>query len=131
MARAIQKIYDDPNNPLSYPNTFIVDRGIEYMGECRDLLLSYDVRIQSRAWFKGFRINDNIFNNTPTLLIGISSNKAVKKALKGKKIIARSSVEHRRPVGYNELLLPSYTKVWHLLEPGELEAYSLQALQGS
>ncbi|CAB5216364.1 unnamed protein product [Rhizophagus irregularis] len=28
MARAIQKIYDDPNNPLSYPNTFIVDRAI-------------------------------------------------------------------------------------------------------
>ena len=46
MARAIQKIYDDPNNPLSYPNTFIVDRGTEYMGECRDLLLSYGVRIQ-------------------------------------------------------------------------------------
>src|SRR5436853_2814649 len=39
MARAIRKIYDDPNNPFSYPNTFIVDRGTEYMGECRDLLL--------------------------------------------------------------------------------------------
>ncbi|CAB5191013.1 unnamed protein product [Rhizophagus irregularis] len=120
MARAIQKIYDDPNNPLSYPNTFIVDRGIEYMGECRDLLLSYDVRIQYANFKCGVAIAERI-----------SSNKAVKKALKGKKIIARSSVEHRRPVGYNELLLPSYTKVWHLLEPGELEAYSLQALQGS
>ncbi len=159
MARAIWKIYDDPNNPLSYPNTFNVDRGTEYMGECRDLLLSYGVRIQyanskrgvaiaerdhqefekhayfrqdaedfhlpltdrSRAWFKGLRINDNIFNNTPTLLIGISPNEAVKKALKGKKIIARPSVKHRRPVGYNEPLLPSYTEVRHLLEPGELE----------
>src|SRR5436190_11811047 len=159
MARAIRKIYDDPNNPLSYSNTFNVDRGTEYMGECRDLLLSYGVRIQyanskrgvaiaerdhqefekhayfrqdaedfhlpltdrSRAWFKGLRINDNIFNNTPTLLIGISPNEAVKKALKGKKIIARPSVKHRRPVGYNEPLLPSYTEVRHLLEPGELE----------
>ncbi|GES87345.1 hypothetical protein GLOIN_2v1767988 [Rhizophagus clarus] len=46
MARTIQKIYDDPNNPLSYSNTFIVDRGTEYMGKCRDLLLSYGVRIQ-------------------------------------------------------------------------------------
>ena len=46
MARAIWKIYDDPNNPLSYPNTFIVDRSTEYMGECKDLLLSYNVRIQ-------------------------------------------------------------------------------------
>ncbi|PKC54221.1 hypothetical protein RhiirA1_149555 [Rhizophagus irregularis] len=44
MARAIQKIYDDPNNPLSYPNTFIVDRGTEYIGECRDLLLSYNIQ---------------------------------------------------------------------------------------
>ncbi|CAB4405245.1 unnamed protein product [Rhizophagus irregularis] len=107
MARAIQKIYDDSNNPLSYPNTFIVDRGTEYMDKCRDLLLSYGIRIQyanskrgvaiaerdhqefekhayfrqdaedfhlpltdrSRAWFKGLRINDNIFNNTSTLLI--------------------------------------------------------------
>ncbi|CAB4418566.1 unnamed protein product [Rhizophagus irregularis] len=104
MARAIQKIYDDLNNPLSYPNTFIVDRGTKYMGECRDLLLNYNVRIQyanskrgvaiaerdhqefekhayfrqdaedfhlpltdrSRAWIKGLRINDDIYNNTPT-----------------------------------------------------------------
>ncbi|GES87346.1 hypothetical protein RCL_jg22202.t1 [Rhizophagus clarus] len=51
----------------------------------------------------------------------MSSNEAIKKALKGKKIIAKPSVEHRRSVGYNELLLPSYTEVWHLLEPGELE----------
>ncbi|CAB4414108.1 unnamed protein product [Rhizophagus irregularis] len=49
------------------------------------------------------------------------SNEAVKKALNGKKIIARPSVEHRRPVGYNELLLPNYTEVRHLLEAGELE----------
>ncbi|PKC00765.1 hypothetical protein RhiirA5_427722 [Rhizophagus irregularis] len=110
MARAIQKIYDDPNNPLSYPNTFIVDRGIEYMGECRDLLLSYDVRIQYANFKCGVAIAERIY-----------SNKAVKKALKGKKIIARPSVEHRRPVGYNEPLLPSYTKVRHLLESSELE----------
>ena len=165
MARAIQKIYDDPNNPLSYPNTFNVDRGTEYMGECRDLLLSYGVRIQyanskrgvaiaerdhqefekhayfrqdaedfhlpltdrSRAWVKGLRINDDIYNNTPTRLIGMSPNEAVKKALKGKKIIARPSVEHRRPVGYNEPLLPSYTEVRHLLEPSELEGWKRRA----
>ena len=129
------------------------------MGECKDLLLSYNVKIQyanskcgvaiaerdhqefekhayfrqdaedfylpltdrSRAWVKGLRINDDIYNNTPTRLIGMSPNEAVKRALKGKKIIARPSVEHRRPVGYNEPLLPSYTEVRHLLEPGELE----------
>ena len=112
MARAIQKIYDDPNNPFSYSNTFIVDRGTEYMGECKDLLLNYNVRIQyanskhdvaiaecdhqefekhayfwqnaedfhlpltdrSRAWVKELHINDDIYNITPTWLIGISSN---------------------------------------------------------
>ncbi|PKY59726.1 hypothetical protein RhiirA4_482719 [Rhizophagus irregularis] len=159
MAKEIQKIYNNPNDPLNPPEDFIVDRGTEYMGECKDLLLNYNVRIQyanskrgvaiaerdhqefekhayfrqdaedfhlpltdrSRAWFKGLRINDDIYNDTPTQLIGMSPNEAVKKALKGKKIIARPSVEHRRPVGYNEPLLPSYTEVRHLLEPSELE----------
>ncbi|GES92708.1 hypothetical protein GLOIN_2v1767988 [Rhizophagus clarus] len=51
----------------------------------------------------------------------MSPNKAVKRALKGKKIIARPSVKYRRPIGYNEPLLPSYTEVWHLLKLGELE----------
>src|SRR3954468_5086377 len=46
MAKAIQKIYNDPNNPLNPPEDFIVDRGTEYMSECKDLLLSYNVRIQ-------------------------------------------------------------------------------------
>ena len=43
---------------------------------------------RSRAWVRGLRINDDIFNDTPTRLIGMSPNEAVKKALKGKKIIA-------------------------------------------
>src|SRR5271156_6434174 len=129
------------------------------MGECKDLLLSYNVRIQyanskrgvaiaerdhqefekhayfwqdaedfhlpltdrSRAWVKRLHINDDNYNNTPTKLIGTSPNEAVKRALKGKKIIARPSINHRRPVGYNEPLLPSYTEVRHLLEPDKLE----------
>ncbi len=41
----------------------------------------------------------------------MSSNKIVKKALKGKKIIAKPSVKYRRLVGYNESLLSSYTEV--------------------
>src|SRR3954447_217000 len=31
MARAIQKIYDDPNCPLVWPNVLIIDRGTEFM----------------------------------------------------------------------------------------------------
>ncbi|GBC39807.2 hypothetical protein RIR_jg7317.t1 [Rhizophagus irregularis DAOM 181602=DAOM 197198] len=37
---------------------------------------------RSRAWVKGLCINDDIYNNTPTWLIGMSPNEAVKKALK-------------------------------------------------
>ncbi len=108
MAKAIQKIYNDLNDPFNPSEDFIVDRGTEYMDECKDLLLSYNVRIQyanskrdvaiakcnhqefekhayfrqdaedfhlpltdrSRAWFKGLHINDDIYNNTSTQLIG-------------------------------------------------------------
>src|SRR6185437_15181578 len=46
MARVIQKIYNDSNCPLSWPKVLIVDKGTKYMGECRDLLLEYGVKIQ-------------------------------------------------------------------------------------
>jgi hypothetical protein len=159
MVRAIQKIYNDPNNPFSYPNTFIVDRGTEYMGKCKDLLLSYGVRIQyakskqnvaiaerdhqefekhaffcqdavnlrlplsdrSREWVVGLHINDEKYNGSPTKLICMSPNEAVKKSLEGEKIVANPAVKHKRPVNYDEPLLSSDVKVRHLLEPGELE----------
>ena len=117
MAKAIQKIYNDPNDLLNSPEDFIIDKGTKYMGECKDLLLSYNVRIQytnskhdvaiaerdhqefekhayfrqdaedfhlsltdrSRAWVKRLRINDDIFNNSPTQLIAMSPNETVKK----------------------------------------------------
>jgi len=44
MAKEIQKIYNDPNDPLSWSNCFISDKGTEYMGECKSLLLSHDVK---------------------------------------------------------------------------------------
>ena len=46
MAKAIQKIYNDPNDPLNPPEDFIVDRGTEYMGECKDLLFRHGIKIQ-------------------------------------------------------------------------------------
>ncbi|CAG8648426.1 19375_t:CDS:2, partial [Cetraspora pellucida] len=46
MAREIRKIYNDPNCPLSWPKVLIVDKGTEYMGECRDLFLRHGMRIQ-------------------------------------------------------------------------------------
>jgi len=159
VAKAIKKNYDDPNNPLSWPNVFRTDKGTEYLAECKDLLLSHGVYFdpkkskesnaiaerdhqefekhafirqdavdfhlplsdRSRAWVKGLHINDDTFNNTPTRLIHMSPNEAVKRALKGEKIIADPSVKHRRPIGFDEPRLTYKDSVLYLLEPGELE----------
>ena len=159
LAKMFEKIYNDPKCPLTWPKVLIVDRGTEYLGECRDLLLRHGVKIQyanskrgvaiaerdhqefekhafrqqdaidfhlplserCRSWVKELDTNDGINNNTVTRLIGMSPNKAVKRALKGKKIIAKPAVKHRRPVGYDEHPLAAHTEVRHLLEPGELE----------
>ncbi|PKK59948.1 hypothetical protein RhiirC2_719458 [Rhizophagus irregularis] len=76
---------------------------------------------RSRVWVIGLCINDDKHNDSLTKLIRMSPNKVIKRAIKGGKIIARPSVKHRKPVGYNEPLLSNYTKVRHLLESGELE----------
>jgi hypothetical protein len=140
-------------------NCFISDKGTEYMGECKSLLLSHYVKLQytqskesnaiaerdyqefekhayiqqdakdfllplserSRNWVRSLRINDDIFNNTPTRLIGMSPNEAVEKALRGEKIVAKPAVKHRRPIGYDEPQLSYYDSVRYLLKPGELE----------
>ncbi|CAG8824183.1 27557_t:CDS:1, partial [Dentiscutata erythropus] len=62
----------------------------------------------SRDWVRSLHINDDIFNNTPTRLIGMSPNEAVEKALKGKRIIAKPAIKHRRPIGYDEPCLSYY-----------------------
>jgi hypothetical protein len=159
VAKAIKKIYEDPNNHLSWPNVFRTDKGTEYLAECKDLLLRHGVYFdpkkskesnaiaerdhqefekhafirqdavdfhlplsdRSRAWVKGLRINDDTFNNTTTRLIHMSPNEAVKRALKGEKIIADPSVKHRRPIGFDEPRLTYYNSVRYLLKPGELE----------
>ena len=72
-------------------------------------------------------INNNKYNDFSTKLIHISPNKAVKKSLEGEKIFADPAVKHKRPIGYNEPLLLFDIKVWHLLEPGELEGWRRKA----
>ncbi|CAG8714148.1 10434_t:CDS:1, partial [Funneliformis mosseae] len=46
MAKAIQKIYNNPNDPLNPLEDFIIDKDTEYMDEYKDLLFSYNLRIQ-------------------------------------------------------------------------------------
>ena len=84
-----------------------------------DFLLPLSERC--RAWYEELDIDDDIYNNTVTSQIGMTPNKAVERALKGEKIIAKPAVKHRRAVGYNESPLPTHTEIRHLLETGELE----------
>ena len=44
MSKAIKKIYNDPSNPLTWPEDFRVDKGTEYMRECREMLLRHGVK---------------------------------------------------------------------------------------
>ncbi|CAG8729304.1 4195_t:CDS:2, partial [Funneliformis mosseae] len=65
MAKAIQKIYNNPNDPLNPLEDFIIDKDIEYMGKyAKDFHLPLTDR--SRIWFKELHINDDIYNNTLT-----------------------------------------------------------------
>ncbi|CAG8494976.1 21406_t:CDS:2 [Cetraspora pellucida] len=119
LAKMFKKIYDDPNCLLTWPTVLIIDKDTEYLGECKDLLLSHDVKIQYAVTkegvaiaehdhqefekhVKGLHINDNTFNNTVTQLIHMTPNEAVKRALKDKKIFAEPAVKHRKPVGFDK-----------------------------
>jgi hypothetical protein len=90
--------------------------------QIKDFLLPISAgRERSRDRVRSLRINDDIFNNTSTRLIGMSPNEAVEKALRGEKIVAKPAVKHRRPIGYDEPQLSYYDSVRYFLKPGELE----------
>jgi hypothetical protein len=46
IARALEKIYDDPECPLVWPETFLTDRGPEFRGDCEKLMREHGVKIQ-------------------------------------------------------------------------------------
>ncbi|GBB93333.1 hypothetical protein RclHR1_02150020 [Rhizophagus clarus] len=46
IARAIEKIYDDPECPLVWPETFLTDKGPEFRGDCEKLMREHGVKIQ-------------------------------------------------------------------------------------
>jgi hypothetical protein len=155
IAECFEKIFNDPNCPLTWPKLLITDKGSEFKGDCERLFLKHGVKIQkanskrtmgiverfnrtlserlfhiqyaeelllplpvrSRAWVKNLPIIINDLNNSVTSLTGIVPAVAIKM----KKVYAKPSWPARRPIGYNEPLLSSYTEVRHLLEPGELE----------
>jgi len=46
IARAIEKIYDDPECPLVWPKVFLTDKGSEFKGDCEKLMREHGVKIQ-------------------------------------------------------------------------------------
>ncbi|GES91553.1 hypothetical protein RCL_e13531_RclHR1_30000003 [Rhizophagus clarus] len=46
IARALEKIYDDPEIPLVWPKLLITDRGPEFRGDCEVLMMEHNVKIQ-------------------------------------------------------------------------------------
>ncbi|CAG8603807.1 2126_t:CDS:2, partial [Paraglomus brasilianum] len=46
VAKAFKKIYDDPNNPLTYPTLLQCDGGKEFMGETARLMEAHNVTIR-------------------------------------------------------------------------------------
>jgi hypothetical protein len=46
IAKALEKIYDDPECPLVWPKLLITDKGSEFKGECERLLREHGTRFQ-------------------------------------------------------------------------------------
>ena len=83
--------------------------------DASDLLLQLSER--DRKWVKNLPIILKDINNSKTSLTGIAPVKAIKM----KNVIAKPSYPAYRPIGKDEIPLPSNTEVRHLLESGELE----------
>jgi hypothetical protein len=46
IARALEKIYDNPKCPLVWPKVFLTDKGPEFRGDCEKLMREHGVKIQ-------------------------------------------------------------------------------------
>ena len=80
-------------------------------------LLALHLSGKSRTWVKNLPIIVEDINFSVTSLIGMAPAKAIKR----KRVSARPSWPARRPISYNESILPSYIEVRYLLEPSDLE----------
>src|SRR5271170_5043665 len=46
IARALEKVYDDPKCPLTWPELLIIDKGSEFKGDCERLLREHGTKFQ-------------------------------------------------------------------------------------
>ncbi|CAJ0644906.1 13272_t:CDS:2 [Entrophospora sp. SA101] len=106
VAKAFKKVYSNSNIPLVWPSTLQVDRGGEFMGECKRLMIKHNVKIQvvyskrtqgvSKAW-----VTDNTdiliaMNNEKMRLLGMKPADAIKLRKTPK---ANESLPANRPIG--------------------------------
>ncbi|PKY43498.1 hypothetical protein RhiirA4_457493 [Rhizophagus irregularis] len=98
IAKCLEKIYDDPENPLIWPKVFLSD------GELKDLAGVVDSIVED-------------LNNSVTRLLSMTSTEAIKK----KSVFAKPSKPRKGPVGYDEERLSYDNSVIYLLDSSEYE----------
>ncbi|CAG8468469.1 2013_t:CDS:2 [Cetraspora pellucida] len=137
VAKVFIKIFNNPKCLLTWPKVLLTDIKLEFKGSCKKLIIKHSVKIQkasskssmdahelllslyrrSRAWVKNLPIIIKELNNSITHLLGITSNKAIKK----KFVYTKASKPRYGPIGYNEVHLIYNNPVLYLLKPDELE----------
>ncbi len=65
IALALEKVYDDPECPLVWPETFLTDKGPEFRGDCEKLMREHGVKIQKAKSKRTMGIVER-FNRTLT-----------------------------------------------------------------
>ncbi|GES98054.1 hypothetical protein RCL_jg16317.t1 [Rhizophagus clarus] len=126
IAKCLEKIYDNPKNPLIWPKVFLSDKGSEFKGECEKLLRKHGIRIQKAKSKKTMELDDlpgivdsivEDLNNSVTRLLGMSPAEAIKK----KNVFAKPSKPRKGPMGYDEERLSYDSSVIYLLDSSEYE----------
>ncbi|GES97147.1 hypothetical protein RCL_jg7027.t1 [Rhizophagus clarus] len=133
IVKYLEKIYDDPENPLIWPKEFLSDKGSEFKSECKKLLRKHGIEIQKAKSKKTMDSSSNIIeledlpsvidsiienlNNSVIRLLGITPATVIKK----KSVFAKPSKARKGSMGYNEKRLSYGNSVLHLLDPSEYE----------
>uniref|UniRef100_U9TY45 Integrase catalytic domain-containing protein n=1 Tax=Rhizophagus irregularis (strain DAOM 181602 / DAOM 197198 / MUCL 43194) TaxID=747089 RepID=U9TY45_RHIID len=136
IARAIEKIYDDPECPLVWPKTFLTDRGPEFRGDCEKLMREHDVKIQKAKSKRTMGIFER-YNRTlieklfpsqdASDLLTLHLNKISRlgispvDAIEKEEVFAKPSYPRDGPIGFDEEKLSDDVLVRYLLYPSDLE----------
>ncbi|CAB4411235.1 unnamed protein product [Rhizophagus irregularis] len=118
IAKCLEKIYDDPENPLIWPKVFLSDGERFYsVLDAYDLLDTFSdiIELKDLAGVVDSIVED--LNNSVTRLLSMTSTEAIKK----KSVFAKPSKPRKGPVGYDEERLSYDNSVIYLLDSSEYE----------